>query len=49
MADVTIWILLAAGYLLTWLLIPWVMMKRTVHASAAVAWIFAIIFRFREK
>lgn len=44
MTDSTIWTLVAAGYLLTWLLIPWVLLKRTVHASAAVAWILSIIF-----
>lgn len=40
----TIWIALGVGYLLTWLLIPWVLLKRTVHASAAVAWILSILF-----
>ena len=36
--------LLVIGYLATWLLIPWVLLKRTVHPSASVAWIMAIIF-----
>lgn len=32
------------AYFLSWLLIPWVLLKRTVHPSASVAWIMAIIF-----
>lgn len=44
MSNPAIWIAIAAGYLLTWALIPWVLLKRTVHASAAVAWILCIIF-----
>lgn len=36
--------LLIFGYFATWLLIPWVLLKRTVHPSASVAWIMAIIF-----
>lgn len=34
----------ALAYFSTWLLIPWVLLKRTVHPSASVAWIMAIIF-----
>lgn len=37
-------LLAIAGYLLTWLLIPWVLLKRSVHPSASVAWIMAILF-----
>lgn len=37
-------LLLTLTYFLTWLLIPWVLLKRTVHSSASVAWIMAIIF-----
>jgi len=44
MTTSTIWTLVVAGYFLTWLLIPWVLLKRTVHASAAVAWILSIVF-----
>ncbi|MBW3543556.1 MAG: PLDc N-terminal domain-containing protein, partial [Planctomycetes bacterium] len=39
-----IWIALGAAYLATWMLIPRVLLKRTVHPSAAVAWILTIIF-----
>ena len=40
----TIGILIVVGYFLTWLLIPWVLLKRRVDESAAVAWLIAIIF-----
>ncbi len=40
----TVGILVVVGYFLTWLLIPWVLLKRRVHQSAAVAWLIAIIF-----
>jgi cardiolipin synthase len=32
------------GYFFTWFLIPWVLLKRRVHESAAVAWIIGILF-----
>lgn len=39
------WIILAvSGYLLTWMLIPWILLKRTIHPSAAIAWILTIVF-----
>ena len=39
------WLLaLALGYPVTWLLIPWVLLKRVVHPSARIAWIIAILF-----
>ena len=44
MLDSPIWLLLVAGYFLTWALLPQVLLKRTVHTSAAVAWILGIIF-----
>ncbi len=31
-------------YPLTWLLIPWVLLKRVVHPSARIAWVFVIVF-----
>ncbi len=37
-------LILVAGYFLSWLLIPWVLLKRRVHQSAAVAWLIAIVF-----
>lgn len=37
-------LILVLAYFFTWLLIPWVLLKRTVHPSASVAWIMAIIF-----
>src|SRR5687768_12385078 len=40
----TIWMVFVLAYFLTWLLIPWVLLKRRVHESAAVAWIIAILF-----
>lgn len=36
-------VLLVAGYLLTLLLIPWILLKPTVHPSAAVAWILTVL------
>jgi cardiolipin synthase len=45
MGETSIWIyVVGIGYLTTWLLIPWVLLKRTVHQSAAVAWILTIVF-----
>ncbi len=41
----TIGTLLVAGYFLTWLLIPWVLLKRKVHETAAIAWLIGILFR----
>lgn len=32
------------AYFLTWLLIPWVLLKRRVHESATVAWLIGIVF-----
>jgi cardiolipin synthase A/B len=43
MTDWMIW-LPVAGYFLTWLLIPWVLLRPKAHPSAAVAWIMVIIF-----
>lgn len=36
--------LLIVVYFSTWLLIPWILLKRSVHPSASVAWIMAVIF-----
>jgi cardiolipin synthase A/B len=44
MADWLWWIIVVTGYLATWLLIPWVLLKRSTHPSAAVAWIMTIVF-----
>lgn len=45
MEDYNAWFLIGVlGYLATWLLIPWVLLKPKVHASAAVAWILTIVF-----
>ncbi|KAA5545930.1 cardiolipin synthase [Roseiconus nitratireducens] len=44
MPHSTLWISIFVAYLLTWGLIPWVLLKPTVHSSAAIAWIMAIIF-----
>lgn len=39
------WItLLALLYPVTWLLIPWVLLKKVVHPSARFAWVLAIVF-----
>lgn len=35
---------LGVGYLLTWLLLPWVLLKKTVNPSAAIAWMMGIVF-----
>lgn len=32
------------GYVATWALIPWILLKRVVHPSARFAWILAILF-----
>ncbi|WP_203545368.1 cardiolipin synthase [Candidatus Laterigemmans baculatus] len=36
--------ILLVVYFSTWLLIPWILLKRSVHPSASVAWIMAVIF-----
>jgi cardiolipin synthase len=41
----TIWlVLMTVFYPLTWLLIPWILLKRVVHPSARIAWILTIVF-----
>src|SRR5687768_10792508 len=40
----TIGTLVVVGYFLTWLLIPWVLLKRKVHETAAIAWLIGILF-----
>ena len=41
----SLWItLLILLYPLTWLLIPWVLLKKVVHPSARIAWVLVILF-----
>ena len=44
MFDTLLGTLLVLGYLLTWGLLPWVLLKKTVHPTAVVAWMLSIIF-----
>ncbi|MGC1273097.1 MAG: cardiolipin synthase [Planctomycetaceae bacterium] len=45
LADLSFWATaLVLLYPLTWLLIPWVLLKRVVHPSARIAWVFTIVF-----
>jgi cardiolipin synthase A/B len=44
LSSSTLVAVLVFAYFCTWLLLPWVLLKRRVHESAAVAWIIAIIF-----
>ncbi len=42
---ISLWFFLAlTGYLLTWLLIPWVLLKKSVNPTTAVAWILSVVF-----